>query len=69
MVLGILIEIIPFKGERWEKLFDGLIGDYDWLKGMIKESIEFYKSNNEIPAERKNRVVPELERRLSELER
>ena len=69
MVLGILIEIIPFKGERWEKLFDGLIGDYDWLKGMIKESIEFYKSNNEIPAERKNKVVPELERRLSELER
>jgi len=46
-----------------------LIGDYDWLSGMIKESIEFYKSNNEIPAERKNRVVPELERRLSELER
>ena len=67
MVLGILIEIIPFKGERREKLFDGLIGDYDWLKGMIKESIEFYKSNNEIPAERKNKVVPELERRLRTL--
>jgi len=67
MVLGILIEIIPFKGERWEKLFDGLIGDYDWLKKVIKELLELYKSNNEIPAEWKNRVVPELERRLRTL--
>jgi hypothetical protein len=66
-ILGVLIEVISFKGERWEKLFDGLIGDYNWLKGMIEESIEFYKSNNEVPAERKNKVIPELERRLSEL--
>jgi hypothetical protein len=66
-ILGVLIEVIPFKEERWEKLFDGLIDDYDWLKEMIKEHIEFYKSNNEISAERKNKVIPELERRLREL--
>jgi hypothetical protein len=67
MILGVLVEVIPFKEGKWEKLFDGLIGDYEWLKGMFKESIEFYKSNNEIAAERKNKVIPELERRLREL--
>jgi hypothetical protein len=67
MILGVLIEVIPFKEERWEKLFSGLIGDYGWLMEMIKEHIEFYKSNDEIPAERKNKVIPELERRLGEL--
>ena len=67
MILGLLIEVIPFKGERWERLFDGLIDDYDELKEMIKEHIELYKSNNEIPTERKNKVIPELERRLREL--
>ena len=49
------------------KLFDDLIGDYDWLKKVIKELLELYKSNNEIPAEWKNKVVPELERRLRTL--
>ena len=67
MILGVLIEVIPFKEEKWEKLFDDLIGDYDWLKKVIKELLELYKSNNEIPAEWKNRVVPELERRLRTL--
>ena len=67
MILGVLIEVIPFKEEKWEKLFDDLIGDYDWLKKVIKELLELYKSNNEIPAEWKNRVVSELERRLRTL--
>ena len=67
MILGVLIEVIPFKEEKWEKLFDDLIGDYDWLKKVIKELLELYKSNNEIPAEWKNKVVPELERRLRTL--
>lgn len=67
MILGVLIEVIPFKEEKWEKLFDDLIGDYDGLKKVIKELLELYKSNNEIPAEWKNKVVPELERRLRTL--
>lgn len=68
MILGVLIEVIPFKEKSWNKLFDGLIGDYDWLKDMIKASIDFYKSNDEVPVERKNKTIPELERRLKELE-
>ena len=64
MVLATLIEVVPFKGERWEKLFDGLSGDYNWLKTVIEESLDIYKSNDEIPAERRNDVIPELERRL-----
>lgn len=64
MVLGTLIEVVPFKGERWEKLFDGLSGDYNQLKTSIEESLDFYKSNDEIPAERRNDAIPELERRL-----
>jgi len=64
MVLGTLIEVVPFKEERWEKLFDGLSGDYNWLKTVIEESLDIYKSNDEILAERRNDVVPELERRL-----
>ncbi len=64
MVLGTLIEVVPFKEERWEKLFDGLSGEYNWLKTVIEESLDIYKSNDEIPAERRNDVIPELERRL-----
>ena len=64
MVLGTLIEVVPFKGERWEKLFDGLSGDYNWLKTAIEEYLDFYKSSDEIPTERRNDVILELERRL-----
>ena len=67
MILGVLIEVIPFKEERWNNLFDKLIGDYDWLKDMIKNQYDFYKSNNEIPEERQNNIIPELERLLKEL--
>lgn len=67
MILGVLIEVIPFKEERWNNLFDSLIGDYDALKNMIKNRYEFYKSNNEVPEVWKNKTIPELERRLKEL--
>jgi hypothetical protein len=68
MVLGVLIEVTPFKGERWEQLFDDLNGGYDWLKTSIEGSLDFYKSNDEIPTECRNNVIPELERRLGLLE-
>lgn len=68
MVLATLIEVVQFKGERWARLFDGMGGDYNWLKTSIEESLDIYKSNDEIPAERRNDVIPELERRLGLLE-
>lgn len=68
MVLGVLIEVTPFKGERWEKLFDDLDGDYDWLKATIREFIEFYKSNDEVSEEIRTKIISELERRLELLE-
>ena len=46
MVLGTLIEVVPFKEERWEKLFDGLSGDYNWLKTVIVESLDIYKDKS-----------------------
>jgi hypothetical protein len=67
MTLGVLVEVIPFKEGKWEKLFDDLIGDYAWLSDMIKASLDFYKTNIEVPEERKNNIIPELERRLKEL--
>ena len=39
----------------------------EYYRIILKELLELYKSNNEIPAEWKNRVVPELERRLRTL--
>lgn len=67
MTFGVLVEVIPFKEGKWEKSFNSLIGDYDWLGDMIKASLDFYKTNIEVPEERKNNIIPELERRLKEL--
>ncbi|HDM36005.1 MAG TPA: hypothetical protein ENG09_01940 [Candidatus Syntrophoarchaeum butanivorans] len=69
MMLGVLVEVIPFMEGMWDRLFTGLMrGDYKSLRMMLEHTIERYRRSEDIPEERKNQIIPELKKRVKALE-
>jgi hypothetical protein len=68
VVMGVLIEVIPFREGTWERLFVGLMGsDYERLKTILSDAIAGYSSEEVVPEKQKNEILSELERRLDAL--
>ena len=63
-VLGKLVKVIPFGSPEWNEIFSNCGDNEKWLKETIEEIIKVIKKSD---LRDKNKVITELESRLSKL--
>jgi hypothetical protein len=63
-ILGKLVKVIPFGSPKWKEIFSNCGDNEKWFKETMEEMIKMIKKSD---LKDKNKVIKELESRLSEL--